>query len=151
MIRIARHEDVAQIVDVAFASWQEMPFAQRGIQCERAHITEGFTDYVTDDAAGLIVSEENGQINGVMLFCVPAHYMFKSYRNAYEMMWHASPSLPTFKRARIMTELLEFGEKLAKQKGAAWLYLSADFNTTAANYLGRQGYGQHSTTYGKEL
>lgn len=150
MIREAAIVDLPQVVALALESLEIGPY--KDIVKRNPKQAAALTRQLIIDKNGVVlVSEENGKINGLFGFIVFPHF-YSGEMTAGELIWYVTPDarlLHSFGDS-IAFSLLEAGEKKAFEMGAKAMQLGAPTEGVGKIYQ-RKGYAQIEVTYRREL
>lgn len=150
MIREAATVDLPQVVALALESLETGPYKDivKRNPKQAAALTR---QLITDKNGMVLISEENGRINGLFGFIVFPHF-YSGEPTAGELIWYVTPDarlLHSFGDG-IAFSLLEAGEKKAFEMGAKTMQLGAPTEGVGKIYQ-RKGYTQIEVTYRREL
>lgn len=98
----------------------------------------------------LDVVEEDGEFLGLGGVALQPHFCNNSIIQGIEYVWHSLPSLPDYKRAKIMLALLSRMESFT-EKHHVPLVLSVSYTSKLGKYLEKKGYNtKHESQYRRD-
>jgi GNAT superfamily N-acetyltransferase len=150
LIREAGKKDIPAVVELALESLEFGPYREI-VKRNPEYATKLATQLVTERNGVVLVSEENGKINGLFGFLVFPHF-YSGELTAGELIWYVTPDarlMHSFSDG-IAFKLLEAGERKAAEMGAKVMQLGAPTEGVGKIYH-RRGYSQVEVTYRREL
>ena len=145
IIRLAGEADVARVIEMGRRFLNEGPYKDQIGDVPEVP-TRLLAFLVTTDKCKVLVSEENGELTGVVAFIISPHY-FSGETIACEMIWYVEPE---HRKGGVAMRLFWEAEKLAKSMGAKRMQFTAPTDAVARVYA-RFGYKQIEVTFQKEL
>lgn len=144
IIEPLKSEDVEKVTKACIEYAQEIgePYDENYILDTLDQISDGKLPV-------LVAKDEAGEVMGVSAFvCVP-HVYNPNVMQAREGIWHTSPKLCNFARARLQKDLLEI-MMLTCQKQGISLFVSVPPNSSMADLLESRGFKVQNIVYVKE-
>lgn len=137
-------EDLGELVKVSKPMFDEMGFEEYGNAWELESMIEWWTDVITKPYFDMVVARENGSIIGVSVVgYVNKFFWHKGPLHANELAHHALPSLPVYKKCKIMIKMLEAMIYKLKEKGVEFFKIGYDPKPEFkawGDYLKRRGF-----------
>jgi hypothetical protein len=104
---------------------------------------------LSDKIPILVAKNDEGEIIGMSAFvCVP-HLYDPNVMLARECIWHTSPKLNNFARARLQRKLLDQMMMVCRKKGIS-LYINVRHDSSMGDMLEIQGFKKKTIQYVKE-
>lgn len=144
IIEPLKNEDVEKVAVACIEYAQEIgePYNEDYIKATLTKISDGKLPV-------LVAKNEAGEVMGVSAFvCVP-HLYNPDIMQARECIWHTSPKLSRFARARLQKDLLEIMMMTCQKQGIS-LFVSIPENSSMADLLASRGFKVKNILYEKE-
>jgi len=115
-------------------------------------IRHEFDEHLTEASHIFYGCFESGVMLGIAVFEMGEAYHENKTLSFVEKILHPDPTLPRFKQARVLIDLIRFIEKVAiGMKSPSYITIAAQDNTALAPYLQRCGYGDKEITLRKKV
>lgn len=136
--------DHAGLVVESEAMFREMGFEEYGSDWEADKMIEWWEEVITSDDYEVVVARDKMRIVGVS---VAQYHSYHPWHNgplrAIESAHHAVPDLPTYRRSKIMIQLLDAMLVKLAERGARYFFIGYDPKPQFkqwGDYLRRRGF-----------
>ena len=151
MVRLATKDDIPAIVEACRDYYDEIAFGPLKGLYEDEHIYTTFAPCNGPDSV-LVIAEEEG-IKGVFFALIFRNTLYqRQIAVSQEIVWHTDVNLTSYRRIRVMKDILDLAEHHLKEKGAILSAIGSRLQALAAGkLLHKAGYIATGINWHKEL